>query len=189
MCFLDMDAEGQGKEENASIWQLIVTVECRKILTWKTWFDFSHDRMKQNFTPEKTMTCPHYNCIICGLTCLIGMFCGETKPVKSGFLQICKLCSLQMSFDHFLPLKKHIEANLRPCFCWLDTYNDTVISLPTSPRAEELNFPVFIGVSTHWSLPFKLCHPPFKSDWSWCRCYWEQWGTDMQDNHRSFVQL
>lgn len=100
--------------------------------------------------------------IMCGLKCLIVIFCGEMKPAKSAFLQIRKLCSLrflisshlitaplQMSFDPFLLLKKHTEATLRPCFCWLDSHKDILISLPTTPKAEVLHFPASPSV---WAL-------------------------------------
>lgn len=139
---------GRGpREENVSVWQLIITVVCSKILTWKAWFDFTQAGIKQTLTPEKTTTCPRYDCIMRALTRLIGIFCGEVKPAKSGFL--VDLQTLLPPLSHwsqllskchstfFLLLKKHIEASLRPCLCWWDSHKDVSISLPTTPEAED----------------------------------------------------
>lgn len=83
---MEIDAEGGGKERRMPLYELIVTAVGSKILTWTTRFDLTHVGMKQSLTPEKNMTCPHYGCVMSGLTCLIGIFCGEMKPAKSDFL-------------------------------------------------------------------------------------------------------
>lgn len=89
---------------------------------------------------------------------------GFVKFAPSSFSLIT--APLHMSFNPFLLLKKHIEASLRPRLYWWDSHKDISISLPTTPKAEELPH-LSITVGTHWCLCFKWCHSSFKRAWSW----------------------